>query len=491
MTLEPHQVIDNKYRIISLIGKGGMGAVYEGENILIARRVAIKVLHAATAENSSAVQRFEREAQAAGRIGSDHILEILDLGSFPNGDRYMVMEFLDGETLAQRIRKFGKLTPEQCVPLFQQLLKGLEAAHNTEIIHRDLKPDNVFILNEKANQTDFVKIIDFGISKFNALSQDHSMTQTGAVLGTPYYMAPEQAKGTKGADRQSDVYSVGVILYEAVTGMVPFNAQTFNELIFKIVLSDPTPIQKLNPDLDLGFVRIIEKAMAKEAEDRFQTAEQFRQTLLQWKPGIAPDAAINPRGVIQSGSFSGVSTNPGTEVSHQTGNTWAQSHYEVPGKKRSSVGMLLAVIGIFGVVTIAGGTILAFTYKAKNTKKQDPSSVDVASQSAANGEKIDEKDSKKEEPAKAKVDPPETSATATTPPSAEPPKDPPPATNTVAGNKGNTRPPATFRPPVRQPPANPPKTKNPPRPTDFGYLALSTCFLQARIGRGNISLGCH
>src|SRR3954464_10434113 len=137
MTLAPDQIIDNKYRIVRLIGEGGMGAVYEGENSRIRRRVAIKVLHAATAANAEGVTRFEREAQAAGTIGNDHILEVLDLGALPDGDRYMVMEFLDGEPLSTRITRFGKLTPSQLTPIIRQTLEALGAAHQAGIFHRD------------------------------------------------------------------------------------------------------------------------------------------------------------------------------------------------------------------------------------------------------------------------------------------------------------------------------------------------------------------
>src|SRR5579859_7621330 len=175
--LETGQVIDGKYRIVRLIGTGGMGAVYEGENSLIRRRVAIKVLHADTADNGDIIRRFEREAQAAGEIGNDHILEVLDLGSLPNGDRYIVMEFLDGEPLTQRMDRLKRMTPVQIVPIITQLLEGLGAAHKAGITHRDLKPDNVFLLRKKAGHRDFVKIIDFGISKFAQVENATKMTQ--------------------------------------------------------------------------------------------------------------------------------------------------------------------------------------------------------------------------------------------------------------------------------------------------------------------------
>src|SRR5438477_4988759 len=149
MSLSTGDVIDGKYRIVRLLGEGSMGAVYEGENVRIHRRVAIKVLHNNVAENVDAVQRFEREAQAAGRIGSDHIVEVLDLGNLPDGDRFMVMEYLDGESLSQRIQGRGRLTPHEASGLMVQLLEGLAAAHGAGIIHRDLKPDNVYLIRSK------------------------------------------------------------------------------------------------------------------------------------------------------------------------------------------------------------------------------------------------------------------------------------------------------------------------------------------------------
>src|SRR5262249_7060439 len=149
MSLQAGQIIEGKYRIVRLLGEGGMGAVYEGENVRISRKVAIKVLHAGVAENADAVARFEREAQAAGRIGSDHIVEVLDLGNLPGGERFMVMEYLDGESLSGRIESRGRISPPEISTIMIQMLEGLGAAHGAGIIHRDLKPDNVFLIRSK------------------------------------------------------------------------------------------------------------------------------------------------------------------------------------------------------------------------------------------------------------------------------------------------------------------------------------------------------
>ncbi len=285
--LNGDEVIDGKYRIVRLIGEGGMGAVYEGLHTLIHRRVAIKVLHAGVVERAEAAMRFEREAQAAGRIGSPHIVEVLDLGSLPSGARYMVMEFLEGESLGSRIER-GVLSPIDLYPIAAQLLDGLIAAHGTGIVHRDLKPDNVYLQQRPGG--DFVKLLDFGISKFGVLNDDSglSMTRTGAVMGTPFYMAPEQARGSKQVDHRADLYAVGVILYECLTGQVPFRASSFNELMFKIALEDPRPLRSLAPHVDEALAAIVTKAMSREPAQRFSTAVELRQALTSWAKTVDP-----------------------------------------------------------------------------------------------------------------------------------------------------------------------------------------------------------
>ena len=303
MGLTLGQVVDGKYRVTACIGEGGMGAVYAGEHLKLHRRVAIKVLHAAVAIDPEVVTRFEREAQAAGRIGNDHILEVFDIGELPGGDRYMVMEFLDGEAMNSRFTRLGRVAPRQIYPLVRQLLEGLGAAHAAGIVHRDLKPANVFILREKMGVLDYVKIIDFGISKFQSTTDaPHNQTRTGTIIGTPAYMAPEQARGLREADARTDIYAVGVILYEAVTGRCPFEGTSTNDLLFKIFLNEPTPIDSIVQDVDPAFGSLVMKALAKEPGDRYARAEEFIAALDAWAQtgqGVAVAQTMTPATLIE------------------------------------------------------------------------------------------------------------------------------------------------------------------------------------------------
>jgi serine/threonine protein kinase len=388
MTLEIGQLVDNKYRINRLIGEGGMGAVYEGENVRINRRVAIKVLHAAFTGNSEVMARFEREAQAAGRIGNDHILEVLDLGALEGGDHFIVMEFLDGESLSQRIRRLGRLNAHQLAPIVRQVLIGLGAAHAAGIVHRDLKPDNIFILKEKAGTPDFVKIIDFGISKFQPLSGDGmKMTRTGAVMGTPYYMSPEQASGSVEADQRSDIYSLGVIMFEAVTGQVPFDAATFNQLMFKIVLSEVPRPETIVHDLDPAFASLISKAMARDVGQRFQSTRDFLQALDNWIahgravsvppegiPGALPEGV---RASIVSSPGLGATPGAGVKPASGTAGNWASSHAGAPSAKKSNTGLFIT-LGALGLFVVAGGA-LGFTLLGRKVEASEaPSAAPVA-----------------------------------------------------------------------------------------------------------------
>ncbi|MET0410497.1 MAG: serine/threonine-protein kinase [Polyangiaceae bacterium] len=304
------EILQGRYRILREIGSGGMGTVYEGENLRIRRRVAIKVMRATDEPSAELIARFEREAQVASQIPSDHITEVLDMGELDNGHHFIVMEFLAGESLASRMDRTGRFDPKELVILVRQVLAALSAAHAAGVIHRDIKPDNVFILGEKAGQNDFVKLLDFGVSKVRRAGEMQQLTQTGAVVGTPSYMAPEQVGGAE-ASPLWDLYAVGVLLYRGLTGDVPYKSLQLNDLVYKISLGRFTPPRERVPEIDPVLDAIVCKAMSRSSE-RFQSAEEFIAALDRW---LGRSAGRSPSSSPQRQTFDGVgSVTPGSPV---------------------------------------------------------------------------------------------------------------------------------------------------------------------------------
>jgi serine/threonine protein kinase/CheY-like chemotaxis protein len=284
LAIEPGDVVDGKYRIVRFVGKGGMGAVYEGRNIRLDRPVAIKVMKASIARDVRAVARFEREAQAAARLGSRHIVDVFDLGLLPNGEQYIVMEYLDGETLETRLRRVGTLPTKKSVRLAIQLLEGLAKVHHAGIVHRDLKPANVF-LSQDDDEVDLVKILDFGVCKFDSEGggKGGSFTGSGDLLGTLGYVAPEQLeKGPIDADVRSDIYAVGVLLYRSMAGRLPYPSANASELFLAIREGRLAPLAEIVHDVDPTLSSIVERALASDPTDRFQDARSLQHALLAW-----------------------------------------------------------------------------------------------------------------------------------------------------------------------------------------------------------------
>jgi serine/threonine-protein kinase len=278
-----------------------MGTVYEAEHIALGRSVAVKVLHSALALKTDAVRRFQQEARAAGAIGHPNICGVIDLGSLDDGSPYMVMERLTGETLADRVASERGLPFDDVVDILVQVLSALIAAHDQRILHRDIKPENVF-LTARVGCPPLVKLLDFGVSKVmgdpaSDPRDDLSLTRTGMVMGTPYYMAPEQARGERTIDARVDLYACGVIMYESLTGKRPFTADNYNALLVQILQGTPRPARDLRPALPASYQAVIEKAMARRREDRYASAAEFQRELhrLRDRPGVpfAPSYAAH------------------------------------------------------------------------------------------------------------------------------------------------------------------------------------------------------
>ena len=260
-----------------LLGEGGMGAVFVGRHDVLGRMVAIKVLLQEHVRNSEMAKRFIREAKAASRIRHDHIVDVLDIDATQDGLMYIVMELLEGESLAQRLQSTGRLPATKAAEICGQILLGLRKAHASGIIHRDIKPENIF-LTTLAGRRDFVKILDFGISKFMDPSSTGAggmdLTRTGMMIGTPLYMSPEQARGEK-VDHRIDIYATGVILYEMVTGALPHEASNPQALAFKVATREPTAPRAVFPDISPELEAVILKAMARKPDKRFYSADEF------------------------------------------------------------------------------------------------------------------------------------------------------------------------------------------------------------------------
>jgi serine/threonine protein kinase len=366
-------------------------------------------------DKADVVQRFEREAQAAGRIGSAHIVEVLDLGSLASGERFMVMEYLDGESLGARIKKRERIPPHEFMPILHALLEGLASAHEARIIHRDLKPDNVYLVNAK-NQPDFVKILDFGVSKFTALENDLGKTSTGMIMGTPYYMSPEQVRAET-LDARSDIYSVGVMVYFAVTGRLPFKATKFTELAIKITTMPADPPESIVP-LDPQIAAIISKAMHRDRDMRFQTAREFQAAVEQWmvansvapayamrnslpptsmRPGMLsqPSPMLDGRSTPSSSSISGGHVIPTQQGAAQLGTSHVTplgtsnaelgiSQLGLPPNARPNQGNnVMIALGLFGTLFLAVCAVLVYTFVFDKpevaTPDETPSAVVAAS----------------------------------------------------------------------------------------------------------------
>ncbi|MFZ5897023.1 MAG: serine/threonine-protein kinase [Myxococcota bacterium] len=274
------QVLAGKYRVERVLGQGGMGLVVLAHHLVLDERVAIKLM-SSTALSDESIARFEREACAAVRIKSEHVVRVLDVGRFDSGAPYMVMEFLDGEDLATRLSRTGQLPIEEAVDFVLQTCVALADAHSAGIVHRDLKPSNLFCVRRSDGRS-VIKLLDFGISKqSDALAElvDTSVTKTGAVMGSPLYMSPEQVQSARDVDARSDIWSLGVVLFELIAGCPPFSGAAFGEVAIKIATEEVPSLKLLRPDAPPALEHVLHRALAKDREQRYASVADLARAL--------------------------------------------------------------------------------------------------------------------------------------------------------------------------------------------------------------------
>jgi eukaryotic-like serine/threonine-protein kinase len=286
------QLIDNRYLIEAIIGQGGMGVVYQCRHNVIGKKLAMKIIRADMAGAQEATQRFLVEAKAASAIGSEHIIHVSDFGQLPDGASYLVMELLEGTSLAAEFRDHWPLPIARIVSIAAQLAEGLGAAHRAGIVHRDLKPENIFLVPH-GQERDFVKILDFGIAK---MAGDAQLTRAGTVVGTPRYMSPEQAAGAV-VDYRGDIYSLGVLLYELIAGRVPFDGEHPMSILTKHVYEAPPEFAAYSRrvQVPIELERTVWKCLAKQPEQRFASMEELAFELRRIGANDSASRAAAPR----------------------------------------------------------------------------------------------------------------------------------------------------------------------------------------------------
>ena len=287
-------ILDGQFRILEKIGSGGMGSVYKASQPSMNRTVAVKILHPKLTNRRDLVSRFRREASAMSHLNHPNTVKVFNYGEIEDGSLFIVMEFLEGRNLHQTVRTEGPMLYRRALPILIQVCAALGEAHSKGIIHRDLKPENIFLCKDPLGKEDYAKVLDFGLAKVTEREMNPGsivLTQEGMIFGTPEFMSPEQAQG-KPLDPSSDIYSLAAILYEAITGKLPFNAKTAMEFIQHHVTSKPIDLNArvhgLSFPVDLAAA--LAKAMAKKPADRFRTAEEFANALRE----VLTNAGIDP-----------------------------------------------------------------------------------------------------------------------------------------------------------------------------------------------------
>jgi serine/threonine protein kinase len=379
-------VLASKYRLDRVLGEGGMGAVYEAVNTWTERRVAVKLMHGEVARDSAMVERFFREARAAGKVGHRNIVEVLDMGfDDATGAYFLVQEFLDGQSLRDRVDHGGPLPLREVFEVLIPVMEALSAAHRAGVTHRDLKPENIFL--QRVVGRVVPKVIDFGIAKVATdAAVSSSLTRTGSVLGTPYYMSPEQARGEKDVGAASDVWAMGVLWFELLAGRYPFDGDNYNALLATILTDAAPALATVAPGLPAPLCAVIDCALKKSRAERFSSMDDFLRALLEcgvlsddpWiqeqrrsiVPALPPAA---PSAFSAGGSVSGAGAVGRDTLGRSVAAVAVTADGRAPTRGRAPV-----IAAVAGVLTLLGITAVVTTRPPSN----EPS-VTVSSRSAA------------------------------------------------------------------------------------------------------------
>lgn len=381
------QILDGRYQITRLLGQGGMGAVYEAMHTGTNRRVAIKVIISDDlAKNQEMVGRFQREAKAAGSIDTQHIVQVLDTGmDRESGLPFMVMEFLSGEDVQQQIQRLGPMPPELALRVVAQACIGLQKAHDAGVVHRDIKPANLYLARRDAGEV-IVKLLDFGIAKVKmdqALAeQNQGLTRTGSMLGSPLYMSPEQAKGLKSIDHRTDLWSLGAVLYECLTGTTPHgHLDTLGQLILAICSEPPPPVQDRAPWVPPEAAAIVHGALTLDVGERFQTAQAMLDAIRPLLPNgygldetmfapLSPEhrAYVAPRLAISVGGARLQTTGVGAVTTH--GSTSRGLSHTVAPKSSKAAPIAIGVVALAAV-----GGFAFFKLRPKPAPPPEPAAL--------------------------------------------------------------------------------------------------------------------
>ncbi len=363
--VKPGDVLSNKFRVEHVLGVGGMGVVVAATHLQIGQLVALKFMLPAALAYPDNVARFEREARAAGKLRSDHVAKVTDVGRLDDGAPYMVMEFLEGEDLHRYMRKHGRLPVTTAVDFLLQACEAIAEAHAQGIVHRDLKPKNLF-LTQRLNGEPLIKVLDFGVSKVKGEGGDLSLTTTRQVLGSPSYMSPEQLRASRDVDHRTDIWALGAILYELLTRQLPFPADTLTQLTAKVITEPPVPIEELRSEIPEQLRRVILKCMEKRPDDRFASVPDLAAALAPFASASSVALATQrmSKGALGSSSSSRLSAPvPPERVSVRpmgasTDVAWDQTQLAAAEKRRG--GALTALIAVASLAAIGAGAFVVF-----------------------------------------------------------------------------------------------------------------------------------